>query len=536
MNEVSKRKILAMYDVRGIQNYIYRNPKIKDAMGASEIVRSIIGDTLREAVRKMQRTEPEITAALEWCDVNGPLSYADGQQNVEVLFVGGGNAYVTFSSERLCHRINCEMARLILIRTYSLQLAAAYVECTDSYAEDYRRLQSKMSSVKAAMRVTRPLGALPIMQIEIKSGFPLADRDGSTETILKNRAKERNVPKEGEEKILDNLAENKGENSILAVVHMDGNNMGLRIRQLIEGKETYAEAVTQMRKISYNISKAYEDTFEEVRKEIEKDRNRRFIRRIIVAGDDITYVCTASVALASVEMFCRKITELTMISRQNGKPSSDEKLQFGFSVCGGIAYMGSHFPFDIAYDVAESLCDSAKKEAKKPENLDNGRIGCYVDFQICKDVRCRDLDETRRREYTTAGGDSLLLRPYRIITMTDELGSRKPEKGALGQYDLLKAQLDFFQNSENLPRAFAKKIRNTYGDGREPMNVLASFLRSRGWRLPDKPDGGVMRTRDCMGEAFWKEEKRKDGTSFYRATFYDALELMDIAEKEQKDE
>lgn len=536
MNEASKRKILAMYDVRGIQDYIYRNPKIKDAMGASEIVRSIIEDTLKEAVEETQKEGSGITANLAWYDAQGPLPYDDGQHDVEVLFIGGGNAYVTFSSEDLCLQINCTMARLILTRTYSLQLATTYVDCTDSYAEDYRRLQRKMTSVKAAMRVTRPLGALPIMQTEIQNGFPLVCKEGSTETVLKNRAKERNAPREGEEKILDNLVENKGENSVLAVVHMDGNNMGLRIRQLVEDKKTYAEAVAQMRQISYNISRSYEDTFEAVRKEIEKSGDRKFIRRIIVAGDDITYVCTASAALPSVELFCSRITELTMVSRQKGKPSPNEKLQYGFSICGGIAYMGSHFPFDIAYDVAESLCDNAKKEAKKPENLDNGRIGCYVDFQICKDVRCRDLEETRRREYTTAQGDSLLLRPYRIITKTDALGSKKLKKESLGQYDLLKAQMKFFRNSDNLPRSFAKKIRNTYGNGREPMNELAAFLSSRGWRLPDKTDGDEMQTRDCTGDAFWQEEKRKDGTCFYRAVYYDALELMDIAEKEQKDE
>ena len=41
------KKVLAMYDVRGIQNYIYRTPHIKDAMGASIIIEDIIVKIIR---------------------------------------------------------------------------------------------------------------------------------------------------------------------------------------------------------------------------------------------------------------------------------------------------------------------------------------------------------------------------------------------------------------------------------------------------------------------------------------------------------
>ena len=42
------KKVLAMYDVRGIQNYIYRTPHIKDAMGASIIIEDIIVNALED--------------------------------------------------------------------------------------------------------------------------------------------------------------------------------------------------------------------------------------------------------------------------------------------------------------------------------------------------------------------------------------------------------------------------------------------------------------------------------------------------------
>lgn len=45
-------RVLAMYDVRGIQNYIYRTPHIKDAMGASIIIEKIIVNALKDACQK----------------------------------------------------------------------------------------------------------------------------------------------------------------------------------------------------------------------------------------------------------------------------------------------------------------------------------------------------------------------------------------------------------------------------------------------------------------------------------------------------
>ena len=42
--EAGKKYYLVMYDVRGIQNYIYRTAKIKDAIGGSALVADIICD------------------------------------------------------------------------------------------------------------------------------------------------------------------------------------------------------------------------------------------------------------------------------------------------------------------------------------------------------------------------------------------------------------------------------------------------------------------------------------------------------------
>lgn len=508
MQDASKR-VLAMYDVRGIQDYIYRNPKVKDAMGASALVEHIIEDALEDAVGENLR------AQLKWCDDdNGPLPFELKElkdKDVYVLYIGGGNAYVSFRDAELCKQINRYMSKYIIEHTYSLQLATAFVDQTGDYKKDYEKLTETMQSVKSQMTDSKPLGALPVMQVELRTGYPLTDENGSEETHLKEEAKKNLLEKE-EGSNFENLVLEKGEDSMLAVVHMDGNNMGQRITNLIKGKDTYEEAVPLMRLISYNIAHAYAETFNDVRNKLTGEKT--IIRKIIVAGDDITYVCTASEALKSVKMFCEKITGRTM----NGKSEPDDIRKYGFSVCGGIAYMHSHFPFDIAYNTAEALCDSAKKRAKEESNKDGDRVGNFVDFQICRDVRCQHLKETRTREYTAPTGESLTLRPYFIPTEND-FGLGKNRDKAYN-FNVLMDNIRWFANEKNLPRSFSKRLRNMYSTGARQMEGFCAFLRSRSWKLPE-------------GKNFETQNLFIDLDKTRTAVYFDALELMDIEGKRE---
>ena len=63
-NSQSGGKVLAMYDIRGIQDYIYRTPHIKDAMGASLIIEDILMKALRKACEKLSIKPEEMD--LEW--------------------------------------------------------------------------------------------------------------------------------------------------------------------------------------------------------------------------------------------------------------------------------------------------------------------------------------------------------------------------------------------------------------------------------------------------------------------------------------
>lgn len=111
-------KVVAMYDIREIQKYIYRTQKVKDAMGASALVENIIERALEDAAKGYE-TE------LKWYDdKKGVLPFIEKDIAVQVLFIGGGNAYVLFQDAETCRKINQKMSRYVLEETYSLQLVS----------------------------------------------------------------------------------------------------------------------------------------------------------------------------------------------------------------------------------------------------------------------------------------------------------------------------------------------------------------------------------------------------------------------------
>ena len=310
-------------------------------------------------------------------------------------------------------------------KTYSLNLAIAVIEKTDSYENDYKAINDRMREIKASMPLNQPVGAMPFMAVDSITGYPITkskDREYfCTEAYLKRKA----FPKSEDEKLFDKMVTEKGSDSTLAVCHIDGNSMGSRIKTEMYQVSDYKEAIPKMRKLSQTISTIFNNMFEDMTKymdelsvNINPFADHKFYRKIVAAGDDITFVCNAKLALPAVEYFLKNLGE-------RGEGDS-------FSACAGIAYFNSHFPFSDAYQVAEACCESEKKRAKrevvafrqqqkdsnKEPNKKEPKIGNFLDFQICTNVRAADLVAYRDRHYTV-DQKQFIARPYYVPLIHD---------------------------------------------------------------------------------------------------------------------
>lgn len=514
---MEEKKVLAMYDVRGIQSYIFKTNKVKDIIGASILVEGIIEKAFCFAAEKLLKENEYIYT---W-ENNESLKVLEEESSVlaQVLFIGGGNAYIAYRKEEDFLNISREMSKYVLTQTYSLQLAIAMVKMTSDYYQDYKSINKEMTRIKESMPMTRCMGTLPIVKVDAMTGYPitidsahLEDDEVSTEVRLKRAACE--TRKEGKEKEFDNLITQKGEESQIAIIHIDGNNLGMRIRQLMEAEEmsgkSYGEYVERMRLISCNIktkfATAYENMDTHLKNWVKSDHNKVlkkgdvvYLRKIIIAGDDVTFVCNAKIAMSLVEYFVKAVSKECMFWDENMTKEQNLK-NYGFSVCAGIAYINSHFPFSTGYEVAEECCESAKKKAKLPENLHNEKVGNWFDFQICRNVQANSLHTYREKNYHLADGSFLLRRPWCIITDQNV-------PSVENNYEELKVQFRKFGAEEKIARTYVKKLRNTYPHGREEMKKLIAFMDSR-------------------GNALGKESE--DGFKNNLAVWYDALEMEDF--------
>lgn len=521
--ELKSKEVLAMYDVRGIQNYIFRTNRIKEIVGASILVENIILDGFRSIIDRMGLEKTKYLT--DWENDDAEAYLKDREIQMQVLFIGGGNAFVLFRQGSECEKFNKKLAKYVLDHTYSLQLSVAVVEKTESYAKDYARINKNMLEIKAVMPSSKPMGAFPFMAVDSVTGFPLIEKNPYKEgeyVCRESLLKLQHYPKAEDKKddLLDHLVKEKGDSSFLAMIHIDGNNMGKRIKKIMEHKTAYADAVKAMRMISKNLKSAFEEAFEITGKyingrkeQIKPGYDGKMYRKLILAGDDITFICNAMVAMEAVKVFLQKVSEKVMY-REETLSELENQREYGLSACAGIAYFRSHFPFRSAYEVAEACCSTAKKRAKEKEHRAcgeaEGAIGCYLDFQICNHMKTMNLKEHRMKNYQFVDRTGkMIYRPYFVSSAVNEKINDLNTRNS--KYDL---DLIFFKNlkcfqAQETSRNKMKKLRNAYAFGIDEVEKTETFLNSRQVRFPK----GTM-----------------------RETWYDALEMMDlcILEKGEK--
>ena len=108
--ELQEKEVLAMYDVRGIQGYIFKSNVAKEIVGASELVRQIITEGL-DAYIKTLPCEKSKNYLTKWKNDDPEAFLKDSSVEMQIMFIGGGNAYVLFRHGRECEKIFPQVIR-----------------------------------------------------------------------------------------------------------------------------------------------------------------------------------------------------------------------------------------------------------------------------------------------------------------------------------------------------------------------------------------------------------------------------------------
>lgn len=428
-------------DLLGIQEYVFASNRLRDVLAASWMVDHV-----------MRRERDSI---LQW-----------GITDEHVLLAGGGNAIVEFNSIGDAKTWTTHYTRWLQKVAPGLEVVVAHRSYDDGWlawglkalAVDLARakLERRPSAPQLGLSVTAACSVtgLPATSLDRHDGAPISRR---VETLRQPGAQKSATERWNEylpEELphakgwntdfpleTDLMGRTHGETSLLGIVHVDGNGVGEAIKGWLDrcfDQETGDEQVrAEYREWSRGVEELGEHILHSlvgrVRSCVSEEENERGekqcvvrgtpydlrfalreasedhstrkillpLRPILLGGDDLTFVCDGRIALDLAVTALREF-EANPIPHlgQDGSAMS-------LTGSAGVAFVKAHAPFYRGYDLAESLCASAK-HARLEANADTG---CWLDWHIGSTRPSETIEEIRARGYD---GGNLTMRPYPV--------------------------------------------------------------------------------------------------------------------------
>ena len=409
------KMVLAQYKIRSKQEYIFRTNRMVEIAGASENI-SQSWNILFTQADKMGKKLRRVSENIPFCMEEVKRLFDERKLNGIELFCGGGNDTVLYDSIETYLEVNKAFSRFLLENYPGMIPMAVACEYSGDYDEDYANLMKQSDIEKNKMISGQSDFILPFSMMDRTTFQPYSDiisiAESSVRVTDEAKAKRKAGLKIREQdetvKLLDDLITKKGEESLLAVVHADGNNMGSKISEMLTDKKDYDSCVNIMREFTADTAKAFGksglDAMQKCQQQLKEDYKDKydekafFFRKIIADGDDMTFVCNARFVMDYVGAY------LEAVQNYNNKGEKEWR----YSSCAGICIFHSHYPFARAYSLAEQACESAKKnvhgECIKEES--------WVDFHYIHNGVGGDLDQIREHQ----GVSGCMARPWRIGT------------------------------------------------------------------------------------------------------------------------
>ena len=417
--ELKDREVLCLLDTRQIQRFMFRSNTMLDTLGASDLMSRIQLDAIVDALEHLDPPLPEGSWDIR-TDPDADIPYfTDENIRFQLLTCVAGNALFVARTGELAQKVVRRVSRFYLDHAYCLNLAAAIVAKTGNYVEDTFNLYKTLDAAKAASEILEPMGTLPVVRREKKTGAPVVGLDEnsgepvSRASLLRRQEAALRGPVVPFEQIHTTRAFDG--NDYRAVIHADGNNLGITISRIMATMTDYETAIRFRRRLNDGIEGLFARIIADTVRDLEAWFHERSgadqpfapeFQLVCRAGDDININCNASLAFPFLRFFYRNL--------KGARVWKDENMDVPLYCCAGIAFVCADCGFHAAFRLAEECCSSAKKEAKKPQNLRGGLAGNWMDFQVLDNPNSQELDMLRHRYYRTGEQISLLLRPYSL--------------------------------------------------------------------------------------------------------------------------
>ena len=513
--------LLAIYDLSGIQSFVFAANSLKEIVGATEIIHEALFVNIPNLLKTNEN---------DWMEKDFSFSENDAGK---IVYIGGGNALIAFSDLEQEADFTRKLTKLIFLQSgggIKLCHASIEVDFEKSLAENQKTLMEKLDQQKRITPVVTTAKGFSINAHDNASFEPIvlhennliATKKGFQKLKAFESAKSFDHLKikddDGSEIQFTNQFEyfsKKGYRNFVSIIHIDGNTMGIKIRNFVQGRpksEDLIQSLDALRKMSAEINATYISVVKETINEIswEKDINNVIpFRPIILDGDDITVICRAEYAFEFVEIFMQKLSDRHLQSFFESGNASDDRLTAGT----GIAFVKTKFPFHTGYDIAEQCCKNAKKYTRErnPEDVSS------VDFHVCTGGVTTNITDYRKEKYEYQSGDSvyqLNLRPYYFDeNNADEDYFNYKTFKRTQQMLIDPKQLEL---GDSIARSKLKGLRNIYTQGSTSAKIYGDYLQAR------HSGKGNEEIANILSEIFVMIDSKNFGK------YFDVLDILDI--------
>jgi hypothetical protein len=485
MGEMNNKKTAIFFNVAGIQKYVFNTNKLKHIIRASSIINSIY-----EPLRKYD--------------------------SVEIGFIGGGDALLFVENVISAQQIVKDFT-LHVLKTYPEIVFRTAIQ--EGFFREAPHYQEKLHALKETaeenLNQNRPITALPkhgitadcpfsglsaeVMSpiykkyvsksIQVKLNDNLRKKIKSDDNLMLKDAAFDNTYTFADE--FADMGQEKGLDSHIAIVHIDGNGIGKLF--------SYCESLSESQDLDKNNKEITKNAFVEVLKKLKTlvvnklvlpiiRNNKRILplRPIILDGDDITFVCNSFLGIWLAKSFMDSYSKVA-IKQLGGKHANKT-----FTACAGVVVTKTNYPFYRGYELAEELCQNAKKIFRYHQKKhDNPFESNWLDFHLAQTDIPASLDEIRKKQFVDANGDSILMRPYNDKQLDECI------------HNALKLR-------KKLPEGWGKELRE----------VL--YLGESDWKMWQK-------------KAQWRKKEYqidKDKTMQDKRAYFDLIEMNEIIKPE----
>ena len=440
------------FEARSIQSYIFDSGKMKEMVGASELIKELCAEKLDELI--------------DYCRLKEIIS----QSKADAFKIGDMKKGEIFFSRRSGGVFTAIFADKddrdkflglwsLFVTTFVPGLEVVYAVSED---KDLKELIQKTYKKLAQNRNFPPVvlpEATPMHVLAPRTGTPavenkeeadgnfvwidessrkkikIADNDKSSDSLSKaflteDKQSTFSFPKnlEFDERGVGEFPFKK-DSRYLGLIHADGNSLGQTLLDIRENIKDGSEYAVMLRLFSDNLEKstmeaAQEATnklIEKFKAEPENDSAKVLpMRPLVLGGDDLTVIVRADYAMSFTEDYCKAFEERTKENFKTLHEQSNNAIPEKLTACAGLAYIKNNQPFMDAFELAESLCSASKKVSKDSVKDNTEVIPATVTNMVVSNSFIETYEKYKEKELTVKMGNEKYVATLGAYAINDD--------------------------------------------------------------------------------------------------------------------